>query len=125
MGFSMESWQVSIILGLITYISIFVTVRNKTDQHTKDIEKLQEGSANHKKDDEKLHSKMFDKIDELNTEIAEHKVRLGNAPTMEQVRAEFVSKEMFKQMEKHIDEKFDKLESGIDKILNKLEQQRG
>ena len=121
MGFNMESWQVSIILALITYISIFVTVRNKTDQHTKDIEKLQDGGENHKKNDEKLHGKMFDKIDELNTEIAEHKVRLGNAPTMEQVRAEFVSKEMFKQMEKHIDEKFDKLESGIDKIINKLE----
>ncbi|WP_373073875.1 hypothetical protein [Sulfurimonas sp.] len=118
----MEGWQVSVVLGLITYISIFVTVRNKTDQHSKDIEKMQVSSTNHKKDDEKLHSKLFDKIDELNTEIAEHKVRLGNAPTMEQVRAEFVSKEMFKQMEKHIDEKFDKLENGIDKILDKLDK---
>ncbi len=113
--------MISVGLALLTYVAIIVTIRNKTEQHTKDIEKLQTANADHRRDDEKLHSKMFDKIDELNTEIAEHKVRLGNAPNMEQVRAEFVSKEMFKQMEKHIDEKFDKLENGIEKILHKLE----
>lgn len=117
----MESWQVSIIMGVITYISIFVTLKNKTEQNISDIKDLKDKSERHKKEDDTIHSKMFDKVDDLNQEIATHKVRLGNAPTMEQVRAEFVTKEMFKQMEKHIDEKFDKLESGIDKILTKLE----
>jgi flagellar motor protein MotB len=118
----MESWQLSAIFGLITYISIFVTVRNKTDQHSKDIEKLQEGSTSHRKDEEGLHTKLFERIDFLNKEIAELKVKVGVAPTMEQVRADFVTKEMFNQMQKHMDEKFDKLENGIDKILNKLDR---
>jgi hypothetical protein len=41
---------------------------------------------------------------------------------MKEVRDEFVSKEMFHQMQKHIDEKFDKLEMGLAKILDKLER---
>ena len=39
---------------------------------------------------------------------------------MKEVRDDFVSKEMFRQMEKHIDEKFGKLELGITKILDRL-----
>jgi len=115
----MISSLISLFVGVVTYVSIIVTMKNKGDVNQKDIEKAQENHDTYKIANEKIHSKMFDKIDELNTEIAEHKVRLGNAPNMEQVRAEFVSKEMFKQMEKHIDEKFDKLENGIEKILDK------
>ncbi len=117
----MESWQVSVIIGVITYISIFVTLKNKTEQNTSDIKDLRDKNDRHKKEDYILHGKIFYKLDDVSQEIATHKVRLANAPTMEQVRTEFVTKEMFKQMEKHIDEKFDKLENGIDKILTKLE----
>lgn len=118
----MESWMISLGIGLLTYVSMFVTLKNKTDQHGSDIKEIREKNERHKKEDDILRSKMFDKLDDVNQELATHKVRLGNAPTMEQVRAEFVTKEMFKQMEKHIDEKFDKVESGIEKILNKLEK---
>lgn len=120
----MESWQVSVIIGIISYISMFVTLRNKTDQHTAEIKEIKDKNDKHKTDDEKLHGKLFDKVDEINQELATHKVRLGNAPSMEQVRGEFVTKEMFKQMEKHIDDKFDRLEAGLTKILDKLEQQQ-
>lgn len=118
----MESWMISLGIGLLTYVSMFVTLKNKTDQHSTDIKDLREKNDRHKREDDSLHEKMFDKLDDVNQELATHKVKLGNAPTMEQVRAEFVTKEMFKQMEKHIDEKFDKLESGIEKILNKLDK---
>lgn len=117
----MESWQVSVVIGVVTYISIFVTLKNRTEQNTLDIKDIKDKSEHRRKEDEVLRGRMFDKLDDVNQEIATHKVRLGNAPTMEQVRTEFVTKEMFKQMEKHIDEKFDKLENGIDKILTKLE----
>lgn len=62
------------------------------------------------------------KIDIQAKELVELKTKLANVPTMEEVRNEFVSKEMFKQMEKHMDEKFSKLEYGINKILDKLEK---
>lgn len=117
----MESWMASVAIGVLTYFSMFITMRNKTDQHSLDIKEIKEKGERNKKEDDILHGKMFDKLDEVNKELATYKVFIGNAPTMEQVRNEFVTKEMFKQMEKHIDEKFDKLENGIDKILNKLE----
>jgi len=123
----------TLVTGIGTYVASIVTVRNKTEQnnkdisdlkaqHIKDIDEVRKSSIRHHEADELLHSKLFEKLDGINETITEHKTRLGNAPSMEQVRAEFVSKEMFKQMEKHIDEKFDKVENGIDKILSKLEK---
>lgn len=120
----MESWMISVAVGVLTYFSMFITMKNKTDQHSLDIKEIKDKNERHKKEDDILHGKMFDKLDELNKEMATHKVFIGNTPTMEQVRNEFVTKEMFKQMEKHIDEKFDKLENGIDKILTKLDKER-
>lgn len=118
----METWMISGIFGALTYFAVFITVKNKTEQHHQDIKDLKEKAELHKKEDEILHGKMFDKLDDVNQELATHKVKLGNAPTMEQVRQEFVTKEMFRQLEKHMDEKFDKLENGIEKILAKLEK---
>jgi len=120
----MESWMVSVIIGALTYFSMLVTMKNKTDQHSLDIKEIKEKDERHKKEDDNLHAKLFDKINELNKEVSRHKVIIANSPTMEQVRNEFVTKEMFKQMEKHIDEKFDKVENGVDKILSKLEKDK-
>ena len=135
----MENWVAivcalfTLASGIGTYVAVIVTVKNKTDQnnkdiielktqHLKDIDEIRKTAIRHHEIDEALHTKFFDKLDAINEVITEHKTRISNAPTMEQVRVEFVSKEMFKQMEKHIDEKFDKLENGIEKILNKLER---
>ncbi len=83
----------------------------KTDENKTDIES-----------ERKARQALGGKVDELKDEVTTHKVKLANAPSMEQVRSEFVSKEMFKQMEKHMDGKFETLENGIDKILAKLEK---
>ena len=117
----MESWMISLAIAICASIATFITIKNSATQNAKDIEKIQETSIQHKREEDKLHIALFEKIDKANETLAEHKVKLGASPTMENVRAEFVSKEMFKQMEKHIDEKFDKLESGIEKILDKSE----
>ena len=83
----MESWQISLSIALITYVATFVTMKNTTAQNAKDIEKIQESNAAHSKEDIVLHKSMFEKIDIANEVLAEHKVKLGSAPTMEQVRA--------------------------------------
>lgn len=62
------------------------------------------------------------KLDFHNADITKLKQEITQVPTMKEVREEFVSKEMFKQMEKHIDEKFDRVEVGLSKILEKLEK---
>ena len=117
----MESWIVSAVIGVSTYFAMFVTLKNKTEQHSVELKEAKEKSEHKSKESELIHSKIFDRVDEINQELASHKVRLANSPNMEQVRAEFISKEMFHQMEKHIDEKFNTIENGIDKILNRLE----
>ena len=55
------------------------------------------------------------KIDYLTQEITKLNQQLTQSPTMKEVRDEFVTKEMYKQLEKHIDEKFTKLELNQEK----------
>jgi len=105
----MESWMVSAILATITYIAMFVTYKNKTDTHTKSIDELK---SKIEKTEQKTDNNRMD-ISSLNTQLT-------TVPTTEHIRQEFVSKELFQQMKEHIDEKFDKLENGISKILDKL-----
>ena len=58
----MESWMISLGIGLITYVSVFVTIKNKTEQNSKDIVKvekelkdevsgLKSDASSHKKED--------------------------------------------------------------------------
>ena len=123
--------MISIGISVITVIGVLAVQRYKTDANSDDIksnrkacsiqnEKMITKLEDHNKEDDNVHNSMFKKLDTLSEKIAEHKIQLANAPTMEMVRTEFVSKEMFKQMEKHMDEKFTKLENGIEKILEKL-----
>ena len=41
---------------------------------------------------------------------------------MKEVRDEFVTKELFLQMQKHMDERFDNIGTTLSKILDKLEE---
>jgi hypothetical protein len=128
-----EDWMVSLGIALVGLVSTFAVLRNKVN----------DSEARDKKQDEKIaelnkfmnekapfldhlsraENAFGQKIDIHSKEIIELKTKMANIPTMNEVRSEFVSKEMFKQMEKHIDEKFDKLENGIDKILSKLDKE--
>ncbi len=60
------------------------------------------------------------KIDCQAKELIELKTKLASVPSMKEVRAEFVSKEVYLQMEKHIDEKFAGLQNGIKQILDEV-----
>ena len=46
------------------------------------------------------------------------------AVTAEQVDSKYVSKELFRQFEKHIDKRFDSVEDGMGKILNYVEREK-
>lgn len=62
------------------------------------------------------------KLDILSSELIEAKTRFNQSPTMREVREEFVSKEVYLQMGKHIDEKFVGLQNGISNILKELKE---
>jgi len=123
-----ESWMITLAGLIISFIGMIVIGKYKTEQNEKTIvehkrefndrmKKIEECSKEHDKEDVKVHGAIFAKIDKLSEEQAQHKVRLHNAPNMEQVRNEFVSKEMFAQMQKHMDEKIDSLGKSIEKSL--------
>lgn len=105
----MESWIISIVIAIVGVVSTFAITKNKVENNDKQIEAIF-----------KILKDLGEKVDLHSESLSEHKVMIKSSMTMTQADNKFVSKELFKQMEKHIDEKFDKLENGIEKILAKL-----
>jgi CHASE3 domain sensor protein len=68
----------------------------------------------------KSENAIFNKLDNYGKDIVALQQKVGQAPTMKEVRDEFVTKEMYLQMKEHIDEKFSKLELGLVDILKEL-----
>jgi len=102
-----ESWMMSLLISVVGLIAMLAVGKYKTEANERAIEV----ESNARK-------VLGLKLDKSFEELIDHKSRLANATTMEDVRREFVSKEMFRQMEKHIDSKFD----DMGKVLNKFSQ---
>jgi hypothetical protein len=100
----MESWMVSTVIALVAFVSTFAVLKTNVQR----LNKVQ---------DENLK-----KIDNQHDDLIVLKEKISRAPNMRDVRTEFVSKEFLTQMQKNIDDKFERLESGINKILTKLEK---
>jgi hypothetical protein len=107
----MESWIISVIIAVVGVISTFAVTKNKVENNDKQIEAIF-----------KMLKGFGEKVDNHSESLSEHKVMIKSSMTMSQADNKYVSKEMFKQMEKHIDGKFETLENGIEKILLKLEK---
>ena len=124
-----EGLGVSAIIGIVTYISVFVTMKNKTDQNQKDLESLKTQQQN---DIAKAKATHDEEVKELYKRLEKHGddiVHLNTlsrlAITAKDVDDKYVSKEYFKQFEKHMDKRFDGIESGQGKILSFIEQHIG
>jgi len=128
----MESWMVSVIVAIVTLIAGYAVLRNNVSKgmdadkaQDKKIEVL-EKFMNEKKPLldhlSKVEEAYGKKIDCQAKELIELKTKLASIPTMREVRDEFVSKEVYLQMEKHIDEKFAGLQSGVSEILKTIKE---
>lgn len=107
----MESWMISLGIGGITYIATFVTMKNKVDVHQKTIDSQQ-----------KTINSLFGRLDKHGDDIVKLNTKSELSMTSKDVDAKYVSKELFRQYEKHIDGRFDRLEVGQGKILSFIEQ---
>ena len=104
-----------IIANLVTILMFFITVgyyKGKVDTITKD--------------NESLHNK----LDTYNRRLDMHGddlVRLNTkaelAITAKEVDEKYLSKELFRQFEKHIDGRFDGVEAGLKQILNLVKKE--
>ena len=99
-----------IIANLVTIVIFFITVgyyKSKVDSITKD--------------NETLHNKLdvyHRRLDVHGDDIVRLNTKAELAITAKEVDEKYLSKEMFRQFEKHIDNRFDSVQAGIDKILN-------
>lgn len=123
---------ISLIIAIVGAVATYAVMRNNVDRLVRENEKLKTDFAelekfkNETKPQFYAMTKACDEIKDKQAEqsqiIAQLKEQIAQAPTMKEVRQEFVTKEMFKQMEKHIDEKFSLVQHGIDEILKKLDR---
>uniref|UniRef100_Q31HV0 Uncharacterized protein n=1 Tax=Hydrogenovibrio crunogenus (strain DSM 25203 / XCL-2) TaxID=317025 RepID=Q31HV0_HYDCU len=65
------------------------------------------------------------KIDEHSEDIRELIVKIQMAPTMDRVRAEFVTKEFFNQHKEHVDRQFNTLNKHIDAMGKQINADMG
>lgn len=127
-----EGWMVSVFFGVVTIVSGYAVHRNtvakqgekieKQDKKIEELEKFKNEKTPLLMHLSKVEEAYGKKIDFLAKENVELKTKIANVPTMEEVRNEFVSKEMYYQMQKHIDEKFQDQNRLLGKILNKIEE---
>jgi len=138
-----ESWMISAIISISAVVATFAVLKqkvadsiirdneqdlrfkefkNKLDDDLIELQKFQNESKPHLEHLSRVEQALTKKLDFHSENITRLNQQISQAPTMKEVRDEFVSKEMFHQMQKHIDEKFDKLEMGLAKILDKLER---
>lgn len=100
----MESWMITlgiVLVGLIgnIYITKYIVGELKKNEKT-----------------------VFDRLEKHGDDIVRLNTRSELAMTAKDVDDKYVSKELFRQFEKHIDKRFDRIEEGQGKILSYIEK---
>ena len=123
--------MLNIAIAFVGVVSSFTVIKYKVneggskdkeqDERLKELEKFMNEKSPYLDHLFRFETEMKKKAESHTSEIVKLQQEITQTPTMTEVRNEFVSKEMFKQMEKHIDGKFETLEYGLEKILTKLE----
>lgn len=103
-----------IIANIVTIIAFFISVgyyKNKVDSVLKD--------------NETLHSKIdayHKRLDVHGDDLVRLNTKSELAITAKEVDEKYLSKELFRQFEKHIDNRFDGVETGLREILNYIKK---
>ena len=100
----MESWMISIGVAAASIIASFAVVKSKAEELKKNQEHI------------------FKRLDSHGDDIVTLNTLSKLAMTAKDVDDKYVSKELFRQFEKHIDKRFDGLEAGQGKILSYIEK---
>jgi len=103
--------MIHVIMSGVTFVALFVTMKVKQDNQQKSID---EGF---KKVDE-----IYKRLDKHGDDIVKLNTRSELAVTAKDVDDKYVSKEYFRQFEKHIETHFSRLEDGQEKILEFIER---
>lgn len=126
----MEGWMISALIAVITLVAGYAVMRNNVakgmeadkaqDVKIEAFEKFMNETKPALEHYSRVEIGYGKKIDYFDREVVELKTKLNQSPSMKEVRDEFVSKEVYLQMEKHMDQKFAGLQSGIKEILDEV-----
>jgi hypothetical protein len=127
----LESWIISVFIAIIGVVSSVSVMKQKVneggskdteqDVRLKELEKFMNEKSPYLDHLSRFETAMKQKAESHTSKIVKLQQEMTQTPTMTEVRNEFISKELFKQMEKYINDKFVTVQRGIDKILEKLE----
>lgn len=107
----MESWMISLGIGIITYISVIATMKNKVENHEKKFES--QGTLN--KD-------YYDRLEKHGDSIIELSTKFNMSITKESADDKYVSKEYFGQYQKHMDQQFEYVRNDLGKLVDGQEK---
>lgn len=97
-----QGWMISAVIALGGIIAAFAITRFVSNQNAKRIDDIAK------------------KVDEHSETISEHRIIVSNAVTMDQVDAKFLTRDLFRAHEKHIDQRFISIEKKLDDGFNDL-----
>jgi len=139
----MEDWMISLLIAGAGVIATFAVLKQKVaDSLAKDdeqdirfkefrikveddlsyLQKFKNESKPQLEHLSRVEQAITKKLDNSAQEITRLNQQITQSPTMKEVREEFVTKEMYKQLEKHIDEKFTKMESHQERTNDMLHE---
>ena len=99
-----EGWMISVVVVIASVIGNIFVIKYMAAESKKDIMEI------------------FSRLDKHGDDIIRLNTKSELAMTAKDVDDKYVSKEIFKQFEKHIDRRFDNLEVGQGKILSFIER---
>lgn len=103
--------MVSIGIAVAGVIATFAVMKNKVESLSKSNE-----------DKDKKLDALHKRLDTHGDDIVKLNTKAELAMTAKDVDEKYVSKELFRQFEKHIDKRFDRIEDGQGKILSFIEK---
>lgn len=95
---------------LVSVVGSWTVIRFKGERNKEDIHNLQIAMT-----------AIGNKLDGHGESIVELRTKQNESITARECDDRYVSKELFRQMEKHIDTRFDSIEKGVGKILEYLQ----
>jgi len=108
----METWMIGIGINLLGLAAVFGAYRNKVNT-----------LENNQKEIKGIVTTIFNRLDKHGDKIVTLDAVSKVAMTAKDVDDKYISKEVFRQMEKHIDSRFDDIQKGLSDIIHKLEKE--